>query len=312
MELLKLETLASQSLLGIRFWDRLAGSSIAAGLQVTAQRLSDDLARRVGRPTTGRPTPAGVFVFFGLAAEEKVGPDPREQIWATTPPSHHVVVDVEDSLGRYLPMSFVARFPFRGMFKGVGDWLNSPLIRPIPNKGDEMGVYLWPASRRPVPLGCAIIYAHLVVGDGHNPPPAAYALVKVTQPGSQPTKPFTYFGMADAEGKLSLPLPYPPVIASASGSYPSLKEQTFAVRIMIQYKSDDQATLPGSSIPNLKTLLDQALARIGTHWSTDTPPKLKTGQTLDLKLKYGRPLILSTAIGSLNADKKESVLRIQQ
>ncbi|MFQ6030558.1 MAG: hypothetical protein ACE5Q6_24055 [Dehalococcoidia bacterium] len=285
---------------------------IFGGLRVTAQRLSDDRTRRFGRRVTGRPTPSGVIAFFGLAVEEYVDHEPDRQIWTTVPANRLIAVDVADTLGRYLPMSFVARLPFRGAFRGRGDWL-TPLLRPVPEQGNEMGVDLWSAPTRPVPDGRALIRAQIVVGNSSAPPPAAHALVQVTHPGGGPPPAplFERFGITDSQGVLTLPFPYPPVPDPPDTIYPPLDSQEFQLTIAVHYDSTSQRTLPDSTVPDLETILNQPAADIGTHWNTDDPPELETAATVSRNLRFGRPLTLRTAIGNPDAAETESVLRIQ-
>ncbi len=311
MSLAPLERFSTQTLLGIRFWDRITGNPVTGGLRVVAQRLSPDRTQRLGKAILGRLTPSGVITFFGLSGAERVGGDPTDQLWETTPPDQLVAIDLKDDLGRYLPISFVARMPFRGAFKGRGDWLTTPLLRPVPEIGDEMGVQLWSAPTRPLPAGQAVIRAQLVVGDSQEAPPASYALVEVTQPvsGPPPEEPFQHFGITSADGQLILPLPYPPVPDPPGDDYPPLEQQQFPLTITVRY-SDSRTTLVGSDVPDLESILTQPQVDIGTFWDDDDPPELQTSSTLDRVLGFDSILVLRTALGSLEANETESVLRI--
>lgn len=314
MRLTRMERITTQTLLGIRFWDRLLDSSIAEGLYVTAQRLSPDRSRRIGRIVVGYSTPSGAIAFSGLADEEAVESDATQQIWETIPPNRLIAIDVVDRLGRYLPISFVAQLPWRGVFRGRGDWLATPLLRPIPeDENGERGVFLWSEPTRPLPHGRTVLRAQIVVGNGDNPPPAAYALVEVTQilDGVPSPELFQYFGLTNADGILMLPLPYPPIPDPPNGVFPSLAQQTFNLSITVRYSSVSQSTLPGSAVPNLETILTQPQVNIGTRWILDNPPVLQTSATLSSILRFTQPLILRTALGSPDDNKFESVLRIQ-
>lgn len=305
-----LEQISTQTLLGVRFWDRLIGSPVAQGLQVTAQRVdAAEPTRRLGKLVLGRVTPSGTVAFFGLAAAERPPVGSTELLWEHPPADQFVVVDLVDLRGRYLPVSFVARLPQRGPFRGEGPWLSTPLVRPVP-AAEPTGVYLWSAPSRPVPPSATSIRAQLVVGDGENPAPAAYALVEVVQPADDMAEEFRYFGLADGRGTLLLPLPYPPVPDPEGTEFPPLAEQTFNLRLNIFYSAAAQETLPGSAVPNLATLLSQPQAQIGTHFDASEPPVLQTVTSLAVDLTFDQPQVLRTAIGSPDADARESVLRI--
>ena len=287
MKLARLERIATQTLLGIRFWDRLIASPITDGLYVTAQRLSDDRSQRLGRAVIGRGTPSGAIAFFGLAAEEYVGDEPHQQIWATVPSNRLIAIDLIDRLGRYLPMSFVAQLPFQGAFRGRGDWLTTPLLRPIPNEGEEMGVYLWSAPTRSLPSNYAGIYAQIVVGADGELAPASHALVEVSQSMDGMTMPgtFQYFGITDSQGMLTLPLPYPPISDPDNGSYPPLEQQLFPLDITVRYNSTEQETLSHSAVPNLESIFTQSPADIGINWNTETGSVLQTSSSLRAVLR---------------------------
>lgn len=312
MNLVQMERVATQTLLGVRFWDRLNLRPVSDGLRVTAQRLSADGLERIGRLVMGRTTPSGVIAFFGLSAAERVADDRSQQIWEVVPAARLVAVDFVDTLGRYLPMSFIAQLPFQGAFRGIGGWLATPLLRPEPVPGGEMGVQLWPAPAGPLPAGRAVVRAQLVAGLDSEAPPAAHALVEAVQLiDGAPSASFNHFGITDANGTLMLPLPYPPVPDPLNGEYPPLEAQDFQLSITVRYNSASQQTLPGSVVPNLETILTQPVANIVTHWSDDDPQAPQTATALTQNLRFGRPLVLRTAFGAIDGEQTESVLRIQ-
>ncbi len=307
MRLIPLERSTTQTLLGICFWDRLTDHLIGEGLQVKAQRLSSDRNQRLGKVIMGRITPSSAIAFFGLATGE-IPANPEQLLWGTVPPEQLVVIDMVDLLDRFLPLSFVARLPFRGVFRGQGEWLSTSLLRPEVGVGEASGVQLWSAPSRPVPPGQAVLRAQIVVGDGENAVPAANALVRVQQSPPVPAG-FDYYGLADSRGILLLPIPYPavPDPSTPETPYPPLDRQTFALNITIQY-SPFQTALPGSDLPNLESLLNQPLANIAIHRAADST--LQFESNLSVNLQFERSLILGTAL-SPGAAEVESVLRIQ-
>lgn len=307
MKLVPLERNTTQTLLGIRFWDRVTNRVIADGLQVRAQRLSSDRTQRLGKPVVGQMTPSGAIAFFGIATGEIPAADSTQQLWETIPPEELVVIDLVDRLERFLPMSFVARLPFRGVFRGQGDWLGTSLLRPEVGSNAAIGVQLWSAPTRSVLPGQAVIRAQIAIGSGDTPPPAAYALVRVQQPSSD----FDYYGMTDRQGTLLLPMPYPaiPDPATPDTPYPSLDQQTFALTITIGYEISP-SILPNSTVPNLESLLSQPPANIAIHHMSEPTPGLQLQPNLSVNLQFGHPLILRTALNP-EADAMESVLRIQ-
>ncbi|MFM7470859.1 MAG: hypothetical protein ACKO5P_05040 [Nodosilinea sp.] len=297
MTLQFMERLRPHTLLGIRFWDPLTQQPVTEGLVVQAQRLTADRTRRLGAPVIGKATPSGAIAFFGLTDSE--------------PPEQLVVIDMVDRRSRYLPVSFVARSPWRGVFKGQGEWLSAPLWQPELDPDKGLGIQLWSSPMRPVPPGQAMIRAQLVLGEGSTP--AAYALVRVQSADSPPDATFDHYGLADAQGIVALPVPYPavPEPATAETPYPPLSQQAFTLAIMVRYRFSP-AHLPGSPVPDLEALLTQPAAVIGAVWTTDDPPTLQSQATLTRLLRFGEPLILRTALGPGPDAELESVLRIVQ
>lgn len=309
MILTPLERYDTHTLLGLRFWDRLTQQCITDGLIVTAQRLSQNRSQRLGKPVRGIITPSGAIAFLGLtAAERPLQAD--SDLWDNPPDEQFVRVDLVDRRSQFLPMSFTARLPFRGIFCGQGDWLPTSLLRPEPPPGEALGIQLWSAPTRSLPPGRALIRAQLVVGTSDRP--AAYALMRVRLPASEsePELEFDYFAMADHQGQVALPMPYPrvPEPESASTPYPSLDQQLFALRVTVQYQ--EIPSLPGRDVPDLEALLTQSPAHIGDRWTTDATPRLRSRDSLSINLQFGQPLILRTARGPGANAPQESVLRI--
>jgi hypothetical protein len=311
MTLFPLVRQRTHTLLGIRFWDQVTQQPVTEGLIVTAQRLSSDRTQRLGRPVTGQATPSGAIAFFGLSpAERSRETDP--QLWDAPPASELVVVDVTDGRSQFLPLSFVAQLPFRGVFRGQGDWLSTDLLRPEPLPNEALGVQLWSAPARLAPPGRAIVRAQLVVGE--TTAPAAYALLRVQTFPPDIDSTFDTFGMADDQGRVVLPISYPrvPEPPSAAIPYPPLEKQTFPLQITVQYRSDSFTShrLPGSPVPNLEALLTQPAANIGDRWSPGPPRSLRSRPELSVDLRFGQPLILRTALDPEANAEQESVLRI--
>jgi hypothetical protein len=299
-----LERVATQTLLGIRFWDPITNAQVMNGLSVKGQMLSQDRTRRVGRAVRGVRTRSGVYAIFGLHPDEYAAPDAL--LWETVPASRRVVVDVEDPLNRYQPVSFEVSIPFRGPFRGEGAWLGHALLLPEPVAGQAQGVYLWPAAARSVPPGLTALYANLVVGNADRPPPAAHAVVQVLRPGPTGNLVSHAYGLADAHGRVTLLMPYPTVPDPPIDTpYPPLGDQTFALTARVFYQPSAMNPLPGSAHPNLESVLQQALAQVGLT-RTDT---LTLGNELAITLPFGAPLVLRTQTS--DPKRPEPYLRVQ-
>ncbi len=298
------EARAFQTLLGIRFWDAAADRMVVEGLRVFGQLLHPDGNRRVGRRVLARLSRGGVYAFFDLhpIAEERVALD--DMLWEHAPTGRSAVVDVEDPLRRYLPLSFAVPSPVRGAFTGAGGWPG--VASPVAPAGGS-GVRLWPAASYARPPGQAAIYAQLVVGNAKDPPPAAYAVVQVLRPkgNGSSLEPHGY-GIADDQGRLMLPLPYPiPRDTGTPGVYPALGSQTFDLTVRVFFKAGPLPHLPGSVAPDLKAILEQKPSKIA--FKRDGTMTLK--QQLPVTLAFETPLVLRT--NTADPARPEPFLRIQ-
>jgi hypothetical protein len=300
MNLRQMERVAHPTALGIQFWDMAADLAVTTGLYATAQLLSSPpTVARVGRLHVGRPNQSGVYAFPGLHPGERTAPD----IESLTP--LRAVVDVEDTMDRFLPTSFEAEIPVRGPFRGRGAWLARPLMLPAPLIGEERGVGLWSAPQRPTPAGLTTLYASVVVGDAAaNPPPAPFALVKVFDAQSR----LHAAGLTDERGVLTLPLAFPRLPALPSnGIHPVLGELVFDLTVRVAY-SPAQPRLPGSRMPNLVELLGQPEVQVAEARDA-AAGALTLVDALPASLRYDSPLVLRTGVAGTS--EFESVLRVQ-
>lgn len=335
MTIRELERISTQTVLGVRFWDAARDTVVVDGLDVRAWLLSAN--RPVGRVVRGRPTANGVYAFFGLyrsAENLPASTPPGEQLWEQVPDARRAVVEVRDPLGRYLSVAFQVQVPFRGAFRGEGTWLAQPLLLPPPPAGQARGVQLWPAAGYAIPPGLTVLRALVVVGSDDDPPPASYALAEVLRLDADDNPVTHAFGLTDEHGRLTVPLRYPPIpdppipdppevdpdnpdLPDPEGSedvvYPTLSEQGFRLFVRFTSRPDPLPeppteppwTLPGSSLPNLEALFDQAVYHVARQHDGG---ELILVDELSATLRYGPPLILRTA--TPEPDRPEAVLRI--
>lgn len=271
MNVTVLERLSIVTPLAVRFRDEATRAYVSDYLSVVAYPASAPELR-----TQGIANPSHVFVFRNLpgmrAAERGEG---DAAYWADESPSRQrgFVVEVRDNSGQYLPFTFPVAVPYRGVF-GI-DLTVSPAQAP--------SVPLFSTPARLAPDAMAVMRAELV--DGITGEPAAWAVVEATA-GEQRT----VTGVADAQGRLMLPLYYPkPVITLGSpgvGSNVPLTQQTWPVQLTVRYSRRE----PVPEIPDLVDLLSQPP---GTAWEQASPPMPMTQATL----RFGRELTLSSGGG---------------
>jgi hypothetical protein len=261
--------------------------------EATLGFYSDGLSASVYPPgipelvTDGVVNRSGLFVFRnlpGLRAAEHGSGD--ADFWAATPPQRDFVLQVRDVTGRFLPWSLAIKLPQRHPL-GLG--LTSPAASPIVvQTGDDLAFLpLYSAASRPLPEGLGVLRTEL--WDADTDEPAAWAMVLATA-GDQRT----VAGLADAGGRVMLPLPYPkPVVAlgplpgSPLGSPPAsggpITQQSWPVTFTVSYRR----RTPAPAIPDLVDILTQPMATAWQETSRTTPWTSAT-------LRYGQELVLAS------------------
>jgi hypothetical protein len=266
-----LETVTRVTPLGVRFWDPVAEAA-AEGLGVTAYRAGDSRQR-----VTAVMNRKGVYLLRdvpGLGDLESGAGDAA--YWASLPPPQRFTVEVVDPAGRFIPFSFTADLPCRGLFT----WQCATASPPNP---PAAFVPLFSTASRPVPAGSAAVRADL--WDPGAGAPAAGAVLEV-RPAGQPAA----RGIADDQGRVVVLLPWPPpalpfpVLGSPmAGAAVPLAQQQWPVDLRASY-----APLgPGPPPRDLCALLSQPPADL---WSGSSRLAPLTGATL----RFGQDLVLRT------------------
>ena len=121
--------------------------------------------------------------------------------------------------------------------------------------------------------------------------PASHALVRVeTEDGSR------WYGLADELGRFLVLLPYP-VLSDGFGGSPAggerrrLSEQTWPVIVEVLYSPSRLEALPGSVLPDYRSVLNQDLASV---WSANPDEGGSPGLSLSVELRFGREIVLKT------------------
>jgi len=271
--------------LAFRFHDELLGVAVGDGLEVTAwptQAPATTVAAAVG--------PSGVFAFPSLPGLLRLPPShsgPPIPVafgegdlayWAGLPPPRPFTIGVADPWGRFLPCVFQTAAPSRGL--ALPACLSQSHSGP-PSDG-EQGVPLFSAPTRAVQAPVAVVRAEL--WDPLAGSPAAWALVEGRLGGGPPFR-----GLADALGRLTLLIPYPPPddpFTSPPASFlpglgPPLTEQEWPLSLSATYTPQ----LPAPQAPDLCSVLAQAPVTLWARYADRVP--------LDsLTVRYGRELVV--------------------
>jgi hypothetical protein len=285
--------------LGIRFWDPVRDSQVRDHLVVTAR--PETMYESV---TTAFQTASGVYAFQDLPGLHAVEyPEDGPPLQGSPPRTQRFVIAVKDRLERFLPAAFCLDLPlpYRGIF------LNAALSSPVqesppfasplfasPPISNPPGVYLFSAPTRTVSPGIAAIRGHLVEYTPGSPPEqpaqdAAYAVLEVQVNGSNQT----WYGIANSRGCIAVLFPYPPIRSRLQLSPPglpqiSLQNQRWDIAIRVRYSPDTLQPLPGTKVPDLRSLFRQSAGRI---WLSQTGPSVSEWST---ELYFGEELVVRT------------------
>lgn len=259
--------------LGLRFWDIRLDAPVGPGLNVVASPESN-----TQRQTAAVANTSGTYVFHhlpGLRALEAGSGDAA--YWSGLTDARSFLIQVDDPFGRFLPFSFVAEAPHRGIYAFACD---SPLSSP-PDALASVPAYST-ATRAPAP-GMAVLRAELQ--DTLTRAPAAWAVVEARIGTLPPVR-----AIADAAGRVALVFAYPepvgfPTGSPLRGSGPALINQTWTVQLSAAYT-------PAASVsdaPNLCVTLAQDPAHL---WGDAAQTEPLTHVTL----QFGRELVIRSGM----------------
>jgi hypothetical protein len=284
-----LERVVHTAPFGVRFRDAVTGAAVTDGLLVEAYPKAAALSRV--RAFANR---SGTQVLLGVPGLRRFEmSEIEEDSWDESPPGAGLFrIEVTDIWGRYLPFSFEARLPFRGLFV----WDENPLppeSPPAPQLSD--GLPMFSATSRVPPAGMAAIRAEM--WDEMTETVAAYALLEARFKGV-----LLGHGMADAEGRIALIFPYPPPARvpassppgsppSGSGTIPPLTQQKWMIDLTARYGPIESPPVAAQKFPDLYTVLSQRTALL---WQDAAMTEVLTTATLE----FGRECFVQTEVAS--------------
>lgn len=268
-----LEEVRIVTVLGIRFWDAARDSQVSDGLVVSA-RAEGTTAPRV----TAFRTLSGVYAFQGLPGLHDLEYPPPGATPAASPPlTARLIVEVEDTEDRFVPVAFAVEvpLPYRGVL--------TTAVGGSPPAADVPGFYLFSAPSRPAPLGLAVVRAELV--DAVSGAPAAHAVLEVERPDGE-----LAYGLAGAQGRVVAFMPYPMVITTLGASPPAppvpLAGQRWPLVVRVRYAPARLVHPAGSTVPELGSVFHQAPAVLAVGAAGSGVPEHT------VELAFGRELVL--------------------
>lgn len=274
-----IEKTATYTPLGIRFWDPVLDNHIRDALTVTARPESSPRPVR-----TAYRTQSGVYAFNGLPNMRDIENGFIGVDSASSPPvSYGFVIEVTDGQQRYVDVGFKVTLPlpYKGLF--LSDLSSSP-------PGSSLkGFHLYSAPNRTPPAMITAVRGE--VFDNSADQPAAQAVVRVTTEDE-----FSWFGLADTQGRFAALMPYPTLIDGIGGS-PSainrkhLYEQTWNLTIEVLYEPTQLQQLPNSIMKDYHSILNQRQADI---WPISPDDGGQPAVNQIVQLNFGKDVILKT------------------
>jgi len=272
-----LELVSRVAPVGVRFWDDLTRSFITGDLDVSAQPVDVALP-----PTVLVPNRSGVYYATSLPFFPAGGFGGGDDAYWASITARPFVIRVDDPAGRFMPFSFTASLPARGL---VG-WACAGGPSPLPGNAPASSVPLFSSPSRVLGGAFAVIRASL--WDANANAPAAFAALRVTVDPALPP----VWGIADAGGRIAMVFAYPELPAppvDGTGLLP-LSRQTWTLPIQVAYVPGAAA----STYPDLCAIFEQAAATLWADQARATPLTAVT-------FTYGVEVVLRTAATAVGA-----------
>lgn len=261
--------------LGIRFWDPLTDRQVSDGLTVQANP--------VGRPEkriSAFQTKSQVYAFSGLPGLGDIEDGTIDPLSVPPTDRKSFIVNVQDRLNRYLDVSFAVRLPL----PYLGTFLSEQKISPF--EGAPPGLYLYSSVSRRLQSRYALVRGNLL--DRDLGLPASHALLKLHTDDGE-----VWFGIADAEGRFVLGLPFPSLGDGFGGSPAStqipLHQQSWEAELEVCYAPSHRETFPGASVPSYVSLLNQSAAEV---FPVDPDASSSTVTRLPVSLQFQRATVV--------------------
>ena len=283
-----LDRLTMVAPLGLRFQDAITGDPVRDGLTVTAYPLKRPAARRA--LITNR---RGIYALHdapGLRDLQNGTGD--ADYWNNLPATKDFVIEVIDQQARFVPFQFVAELPVQ--------W-NATVSSPPAIKN----ISLYSAPTRTSPAAMAVVRADLwdptMGADGAG---AASAVLELYDDDQLVAR-----GIADADGKILVPFPYPaprtfPVtspVGSPPVNRPALTDQSWTFQARALYASPIQSPLETTSeesLPDLPSVLSQPEAKL---WADEA----RTEELQEVAVQFGCEKVLRSRSSSASPPGRE-------
>jgi len=279
------ERITRRAPLGLQVWDIATATHLVDGLEIN---VNTD-ARSVSR-TRALANRSGIYCAFGLPglSQFELNTDDTAA-WNIQP--RHYKIEVRDPADRFLPFTFDAGFPTRGLFNWLTPWTSPPQPFVLPTEQSSPPVPLvervplFSSPGRPVPCHLAVVRAQL--RELGTERPAAWSLLTVSIDSI-----VRGIGLADRAGRVAILFPYPersrPVLTSPPSATNDFR---WSIELAAFYVPRPLNT-PIPEIPDLADLVNQLNSPRTLFYSTVSPQQALPA----LPLEYRVPLTVRTEI----------------
>jgi len=242
-----LEDLTTFTPLGVRFWDPATDQQVRDALHVEANPLA-----RPGAKVAAVRSYGDVYAFLHLPGLRDLEYGYERSGILSPPAAHPFIVQVRDARERFLPIALQITLPLP--YRGV--YLCGAAGSPV--EATPRGLHLYSAPGRPLPPSAAAVRGELRRADTGTA--AAHAVVRIETENAE-----AWYGLSDARGRFVVVLPYPSLAHGFGGSPASpghrpLLEQVWQLSLSVFYQPHAQTVLPGSTVPDYLSVLQQAQA----------------------------------------------------
>ena len=270
---------------GLQVWDIATSTNLIDGLDVYVTA-----GTRFPTRTRAFANPSGIYCAFsipGLNRFELNTDDTANRKKQT----RHYKIEVRDPAERFLPFTFDAHLPAKGLFTGITSRTSPPQLFVLPSGHGSLPVPLvqqvplFSSVSRSVPDTLAVVRAELrEFGTGRA---AAWSLLTVSVDAV-----VRGIGLADQKGRVAVLFPYPerprPTLTSPP---PATNDFRWNVELTAYYKPRP-INRPAPAMPDMADVLEQLNSPRTLYHSTLSPPQVLPPQLLE----YRVPLTVRTEI----------------
>jgi hypothetical protein len=235
-----LERIKRYASVGVRFWDAVTQFYVGVGLRVTAYHPADPTRRYAAEVTPSNTFYFRKLPFLGAWEFEE------HDLPASPPPRQYsLILDVEDTRGRYQPFTCAINVPVSGYANLACAGSPSTIV-------STGSIPLFSAPSRQIALPVARVYTRLARINGNTIIPVAWALVEILYGGVVLAR-----GLTDNAGSLALLFPYPEFnTVSTLGSPPPVGGTALpAQQWGLELRAFHNSVTPTPAVPDLCTVL---------------------------------------------------------